>query len=765
MRKKIQIISILLCMIMLGCIMPTKVYADEHIITNANITIIKPVGGENPDFNPVSSEPAKYYAEVDGWGWMFGSTLTPVGGGSTFKKHERYSLRVVFRAKAGYTFAEDCVFTINGEETGCYALNGNEFRYTYLYAADPACLTYTVSFNANGGSGTMASVSNVFDKYELPWCAYTAPVGQFFEGWWVGGYLKQPGDLIYILDNTTVNTIWRDIPETGEGYKVTFDANGGTGIMTGKNDFYGMYELPECGFTPPSGQRFSCWFLPRIGVSKNPGEKINITLNENIVAIWEDIPETDNTIYSARVSITEPIEGAKSTAGIIQSNDKFSASIGWSTTADGSTLNDFNNKTFIAGKTYYADIYLTAKNPLLFAEGATVFVNGVAYTSGWAVGASYKEYIAVYDVPFTVPNHTYTVSFNSNGGIGNMADATNIFGNYELPECSFTAPAGKQFKCWAAGSTSGPQYNVGDEYNVDSNVCFYPVWKDAPVSEVTITATAGANGTISPSGIIKVTKGGTQTFTITANSGYHIQDVKVNGKSVGKVSSYIFKNVTSNATISAEFDVDTSPHVCKPSLVNKEEPDCYSIGKMKYYHCECGKNFEDKNAGKLIEDIENWGILKALGHSSSISWLMNDNGHWRECIRCEERLEYGGHKDIDNNGICDICGYKVYVQEIESEPESESTVDITTSADESEAPTEVVTENTMETTEETTEKTTEDILNDSETTTIETTEDNIEDEKNGNADTHRLIKIIIVVTVVVFIGGGVSFIIYKKKKQ
>ena len=763
MRKKMEIVSVLLCLIMLICMMPTKAFAENQIITHANITITKPVGGENPDFNPVSSEPDKYYADVDRWSWMFGGTVTPVGGGSTFKKHERYDLRVIFHAKHGYTFAEDCVFTINGEETGCYGLNANEFRYTYLYAADPACPTYTVYFNANGGSGTMANVTDVFDKYELPLCTYTAPAGQFFDGWLVGGYLEDPGDIIHILENTTLRAAWKDIPAPGEGYKVTFDANGGTGTMAGKSDFYGMYTLPECGFTAPSGQRFECWFLPRIGVSKNPGEKINITLNENIIAIWEDIPEIDNKIYTVRASITEPVGGATSTAGIIQSNNKYNVSIGWSTTADGSTLNDFNNKNFVAGKTYYADIYLTAQSPFVFAEGATVFVNDVAYTAVWAVGSSYKEYIAVYDVPFTVPNQTYTVSFNTNGGTGNMADVKGVFGNYKLPSCSFVAPAGKQFKCWAVDSASGTQYNVGEEYNVSGNVCFYPVWKSAPVSEVTITATAGANGSVSPSGTIKIAKGSAQTFTITANSGYHIQDVKVNGKSVGKVSTYTFKNVTSDATISAEFAVDTSPHVCKPSLVAKEEPDCYRIGKSEYYHCECGKNYEDENAKKIIPNIESWGILKALEHSTSTSWLMNDNSHWKECIRCEERLENSVH----NEGKCDICGYKMFVQEVESEQENETTEDSTSSTNESIDSTEVTTESTTDVTEDATKEILEDNTkpDDSETTLESTTNVNIEQKNDGDNDNHIVIKIIIVVVIIVIVGGVVSFIIIKKKGQ
>lgn len=73
------------------------------------------------------------------------------------------------------------------------------------------------------------------------------------------------------------------------------------------------------------------------------------------------------------------------------------------------------------------------------------------------------------------------------------------------------------------------------------------------VNSYTITATAGTGGNISPSGSTPVTSGGSQTYTITANSGYKISDVKVDGSSVGAVSAYTFSNITSAHTISATF--------------------------------------------------------------------------------------------------------------------------------------------------------------------------------------------------------------------
>jgi len=70
----------------------------------------------------------------------------------------------------------------------------------------------------------------------------------------------------------------------------------------------------------------------------------------------------------------------------------------------------------------------------------------------------------------------------------------------------------------------------------------------------TITATSGTNGTITPEGTSNVLYGEGLNYTFTPNTGYKVKDVKVNNSSVGTVNSYSFSNVTSNQTISVEFE-------------------------------------------------------------------------------------------------------------------------------------------------------------------------------------------------------------------
>ena len=75
-------------------------------------------------------------------------------------------------------------------------------------------------------------------------------------------------------------------------------------------------------------------------------------------------------------------------------------------------------------------------------------------------------------------------------------------------------------------------------------------WYD---SYYTIKATAGAGGSISPSGNVSVREGRDQTFTITPDKSYAVSNVKIDGKSIGAVKSYTFENVRRTHTIEVIF--------------------------------------------------------------------------------------------------------------------------------------------------------------------------------------------------------------------
>ena len=77
------------------------------------------------------------------------------------------------------------------------------------------------------------------------------------------------------------------------------------------------------------------------------------------------------------------------------------------------------------------------------------------------------------------------------------------------------------------------------------------------VTTHTITASAGPNGSISPSGAVTVNEGGSQTFTIAPATNYHIASVTVDGAAQALTSPYTFTSVNANHTITATFAIDT----------------------------------------------------------------------------------------------------------------------------------------------------------------------------------------------------------------
>ncbi|HVP37925.1 MAG TPA: FlgD immunoglobulin-like domain containing protein [Candidatus Saccharimonadales bacterium] len=98
-----------------------------------------------------------------------------------------------------------------------------------------------------------------------------------------------------------------------------------------------------------------------------------------------------------------------------------------------------------------------------------------------------------------------------------------------------------------------------DDGNTGSNGSRWSTWWAAvsPGVTFTITASAGPNGSIAPSGSVVVAQGATQGFTISPNACYNVADVLVDGSSVGPVTTYTFTNVQANHTISASFSLKT----------------------------------------------------------------------------------------------------------------------------------------------------------------------------------------------------------------
>ena len=203
---------------------------------------------------------------------------------------------------------------------------------------------YTLTFDANGGSGTMTPVTDLTGEYTLPANEFTAPSGKQFKGW----SLTTDGAIVTKVDmteNRTVYAIWENIPVVT--YTVSFAANGGTGTMADVTGISGEYTLPANGFTAPSGKQFKAWSVG--GSEKAVGDKITVTANTTVTAVWEAI-EYNVTVTGGTASVGAGTPITKATMGTTVTLTAGAAPTGkvfdkWEVVSGGITLADANSAT------------------------------------------------------------------------------------------------------------------------------------------------------------------------------------------------------------------------------------------------------------------------------------------------------------------------------------------------------------------------------------------------------------------------------------
>lgn len=156
----------------------------------------------------------------------------------------------------------------------------------------------------------------------------------------------------------------------------------------------------------------------------------------------------------------------------------------------------------------------------------------------------------------------YTITFNGNGGTPSVTSITTI--DQKLPELPTATHSGRySFDGWYSAASGGTKITTATVFYENTTVYAHWTYIGGGGSSGgggggghtyhTIRAISGLNGSISPSGWTSVRHGWDQTFTITPDKGYAVAKVLVDGKSVGSVKSYTFKNVTKDHTIEVVF--------------------------------------------------------------------------------------------------------------------------------------------------------------------------------------------------------------------
>ncbi|MBQ9522184.1 MAG: InlB B-repeat-containing protein [Oscillospiraceae bacterium] len=248
--------------------------------------------------------------------------------------------------KQAIKICRNVVIVGNGDKTEVTQLADPEGNLFPLDLVDePTPQKYTVTFDANGGSGSMdAAKVEQGQKLTLPANGFTAPDGKRFKAWNVNGTEYQPEAQVDITADTTVKAVWEDIPVVV--YTVTFDANGGTGSMDAAKVEQGKkLTLPACTFTAPDGKRFKAWNVN--GTEYQPEAQVDITADTTVKAVWEDIPVVRYTVTFDVDGGTPAIDAVKvdKDATVSEPTTKPTKTdynfTGWFTEKNGSTKFDF----------------------------------------------------------------------------------------------------------------------------------------------------------------------------------------------------------------------------------------------------------------------------------------------------------------------------------------------------------------------------------------------------------------------------------------
>ena len=230
----------------------------SSVIKEANVWVTYPTIGEAPSDEVFSDFETRYNARVVSWN-ILGEDYDPENPILYFVKDLTYELRVEFTPEEGYTFADDCVFTINGQATSRYGANNQvQVYWQATHSGEPE---YEITFDFNGGTrdgrttetynwvafGYVLSPESLLDGVEIP-------EGKALDYVLVNNERHDLDTDLMINQDYYIEYIWKDAPT--EPLTVTFKVDGVT--YETKEVAYGeLVEEPE---TPEkSGFIFSSW--------------------------------------------------------------------------------------------------------------------------------------------------------------------------------------------------------------------------------------------------------------------------------------------------------------------------------------------------------------------------------------------------------------------------------------------------------------------------------------------------------------------------
>lgn len=345
--------------------------------------------------------------------------------------------------------ATTATYTAGGSYTG----NASVTLYA-VWKYKPA--TYTVSYDANGGTGAPGRQTKTYGVTLTLTTLIPTRRNYSFVGWSkdrnatsasyaAGGSYTDNADV-------TLYAVWRYDPET---YTVRYDANGGTGAPASQTKTYGVPLTLSTVKPTRAGYEFLGWSTDPTTMLTNyaPGERYTDEASVTLYAVWRYIPKTYEVKYDANGGGNTPASQTKTEDVTLILTFTIPTRYGY-TFRGWATSSSATLATYQAGGSYTAN------------ESVTLY--------------------AVWEI------NTYTVSFDANGGSNAPNSQKKTHGQNLILTVAIPTRANHVFLGWATDSTSkSVVYAPGATYTAEEDVTLYAVWQernyDFSVSDLTVT--------------------------------------------------------------------------------------------------------------------------------------------------------------------------------------------------------------------------------------------------------------------------------------
>ena len=463
--------------------------------------------------------------------------------------------------------------------------------------------TYTITYNANGGSGAPSSQTKDYGTSLTLSSTIPTRSGYSFLGWSTNNSATSAsysaGGSYTSNSNATLYAVWSQ-----STYTLSYSANGGSGApssQTGATSYTISSTIPT-----RIGYNFLGWSKNNTATSATytAGNSITISSDTTLYAIWKQVSLASQSNGTAQISNAGQMYYFKVTPS---STGKYVLYSTGSDDTKGSLYNTSgtelaSNDDYNGNRNFRVEYNLTS---------GTTYYYGVKYYSSSTTGS-----ISVTFGP------VYTITYNANGGSGAPSSQSKDYGVALTLSSTTPTRSGYSFLGWSTNnSATSASYSAGGSYTSNSNATLYAVWNQNHTHSYSSFVTKPA--TCISTGIKTYTCscGESYTETISVDSNNH-----VNTKSVDATASTCIKKGYTAGVYCNDCQKYISGHIEQPLAAHQT-----TLQYQRSATCTNTGYTGDEVCTVCTQTIKTGRVVDALGHTAP-----DANGN---CMRCNAHIK------------------------------------------------------------------------------------------------------------------------------